>query len=251
MSLPADPHVFLGRSSLPLDDEIIKDEIRYKMTISHLHILPPENPVPSVASMPDSSSRRWCSHNEDPGFNPHIQVFVAQPAYLCLAEHSASDLESEVGGILVGTWSVDAEQGQEFIVVETALPARFTRQGSVYLTFTQDSLVDLHAEMDEHYPDKQIVGWYHTHPGMGVFLSSYDAWLHQHFFPEQWQVALVIDPISAAGGFFIRQVDGVLDPARCFGFHELNGKSGQSFVRWNNLHQESTDTENKGVDVDE
>jgi hypothetical protein len=108
-----------------------------------------------------------------------------------------------------------------------------------------------HAEMDEHYPDKQIVGWYHTHPGMGVFLSSYDAWLHHHFFPEPWQVALVIDPLSPAGGFFIRQVDGTLDPGRYFGFHELDVNSAESFVGWNNLQQESPATENKGEELNE
>jgi proteasome lid subunit RPN8/RPN11 len=216
-----------------------------------MHILPPENPVPSAGSIPLDNSRHWRSHNEEQDFNPHIQVFVARKAYLRLEEHSASDLESEVGGILVGAWSLDDELGMEFIIVEAALPARFTRQGSVYLTFTQDSLVDLHAEMDEHYPDKQIVGWYHTHPGMGVFLSSYDAWLHQHFFPEPWQVALVIDPVSQVGGFFIRQADGILDPARCFGFHELDGTSDRSFVHWNNLRLETEANENKGDDLNE
>jgi proteasome lid subunit RPN8/RPN11 len=197
------------------------------------------------------NTKRWMSHTEKPGFDPHVCVFVDKLAYLRLAEHSASDLESEVGGILVGVWSLDTAQHREFIVIETALPARFTRQGSVYLTFTQDSLVDLHAEMDDHYPGKHIVGWYHTHPGMGVFLSSYDAWLHLHFFPEPWQVALVIDPVSATGGFFIRQADGSLDPARYFGFQELDGNSGESFVRWNNLQPKTEPAENKGDDLNE
>ena len=201
--------------------------------------------------MPLSGARRWFSPDEEPGFTPNIPVFVAQSAYLGFVEHAASDLEREVGGILVGNWSMDTGTRQQFIVVEAALPARFTRQGSVYLTFTQDSLIDIHTEMDEHYPDKQIVGWYHTHPGMGVFLSPYDAWLHYHFFPEPWQVALVIEPHSAAGGFFIRQADGVLDPARYYGFYELDGNSGQSIVRWNNLEQESVTAEKKGVDPHE
>jgi proteasome lid subunit RPN8/RPN11 len=220
------------------------------MTISQLHVFPPDNPIPIASSMP-LNTRRWWSHTEKPGFDPQICVFVDKLAWLRLAEHSASDLESEVGGILVGTWSLDAGLHQEFIVIETALPARFTRQGSVYLTFTQDSLVDLHAEMDDHYPGKHIVGWYHTHPGMGVFLSSYDTWLHHHFFPEPWQVALVIDPVSAAGGFFIRQADGTLDPTRYFGFHEMDGNPGQSFVRWNNLHPEMEPAENKGDALNE
>jgi proteasome lid subunit RPN8/RPN11 len=220
------------------------------MTISHLQVLPPENPAPATATMPLSSARRWFSQDEEPEFNKHIPVFVAPVAYLRLVEHAASDLESEVGGILVGNWSMDAGSQQQFIVVESALPARFTRRGSVYLTFTQDSLVDLHAEMDEHYPDKQIIGWYHTHPGMGVFLSPYDTWLHHHFFPEPWQVALVIDPNSATGGFFIRQADGALDPGRCYGFYELVGTE-QSVVRWNNLQQESEVFDNKGAYLNE
>ena len=201
--------------------------------------------------MPLSGARRWFSSNEEPGFHAHTPVFVAQSAYLRLVEHAASDLESEVGGILVGNWLLDAESRRQFIVIETALPARFTRQGSVYLTFTQDSLVNLNAEMDEYFPDEQIVGWYHTHPGMGVFLSSYDAWLHHHFFREPWQVALVIDPNSATGGFFIRQSDGVLDTGRYFGFYEMDGNSGQSFVRWNNLQQELEAIDKKGADLNE
>ncbi len=221
------------------------------MTVSHLHILPPDNPVPQTASMPLSSSRRWYSHNEEQGFEPSIQVFVAQSTYLRLAEHSTSDLDSEVGGILVGARFMDAGLEREFIIIETSLPARFTRQGSVFLTFTQDSLVDLHAEMDERYPDKQILGWYHTHPGMGVFLSSHDTWLHHHFFPEPWQVALVIDPLSSTGGFFVRQADGVLDPSRYFGFHELDGNSRGSYVHWSNLQHGSRATENKGADLNE
>ena len=82
---------------------------------------------------------------------------------------------------------------------------RYTRQGSVYLTFTQESLVDIHDQIDANYKGQKIVGWYHTHPNMGVFLSHYDTWLHNNFFPEPWQVALVVEPISAIGGFFIRQ----------------------------------------------
>lgn len=189
--------------------------------------------------MPLGNARHWFSPYEELGFRPHISVFVAQSAYDLVADHATSKPEYEVGGILVGNWHTDAETGQPFVIVETALPAHFTRQGSIYLTFTQDSLVALHAEMDEHFPGKQIVGWYHTHPGMAVFLSPYDTWLHRHFFPEPWQVALVIEPHTDVGGFFIRQADSTLDPGRYFGFYELDGNSGRSIVHWHNLQYES------------
>jgi hypothetical protein len=70
---------------------------------------------------------------------------------------------------------------------------------------------------------------------MGVFLSHYDTWLHSNFFPEPWQVALVVEPVSSTAGFFVRQKNGILDPTRYFGFYELDGNYGRSMVNWTNL----------------
>jgi hypothetical protein len=72
---------------------------------------------------------------------------------------------------------------------------------------------------------------------MGIFLSNYDTWLHKNFFPEPWQVALVVEPYSSLGGFFIRQPDGSLNPKRYFGFYEVDGANGSSIARWQNLLQ--------------
>jgi proteasome lid subunit RPN8/RPN11 len=221
------------------------------MTTSRIHFLPPESPAPQPASLPIENARHWVSKYEDGDVSAPVSVFVTQSAYNQAVVHAASEGDIEVGGILVGKWCADGESCRQFILVAAALPARFTQQGSVYLTFTQDSLVDIHAKVEEFYPGKEIVGWYHTHPRMGVFLSHYDTWLHEHFFPEPWQVALVIEPHTAIGGFFVRQEDGVLDPSRYFGFYELDGDSGRSIVHWNNLQVGSDESQFKGVDRNE
>jgi len=91
--------------------------------------------------------------------------------------------------------------------------------------------------------DEKIVGWFHTHPRMGVFLSHYDTFLHRNFFPEPWQVALVVEPFSSVAGFFIRQADGTFDPTRYFGFYEMDGANGQSVVRWQNLQKVEMESE--------
>jgi proteasome lid subunit RPN8/RPN11 len=193
-------------------------------------------PQPITTPLPLKRASRWNSPYETPSLQPLVRVFVTQPAYSRICMHSVSDMKNEVGGILVGQWCLD-ENEEHFIVVEHALPARHTRQGSVFLTFTQDSLVDIHDQIDTNYKGQTIVGWYHTHPNMGVFLSHYDTWLHRNFFPESWQVALVVEPVTAAGGFFIRQKQGLLDPTRYFGFYELDGSFGRSMVYWTNLSQ--------------
>ena len=158
-----------------------------------------ETMQPLATPIPIKQASRWNSPYDEAGLEPLVSVFVSQPAYSRICVHSVSDLKNEVGGMLVGQWCLGDEH-EQFVVVEHALPARHTRQGSVYLTFTQDSLVDIHDQIDEHYKGLKIVGWYHTHPGMGVFLSHYDTWLHRNFFPEPWQVALVVEPVSATGG---------------------------------------------------
>ena len=206
-----------------------------------IHVLPPNMTQPITTPLPVNRASRWNSQYDETGLNPLVSVFMTQPAYSRICVHSVSDMQNEVGGVLIGQWCVDINDNDrnrnQFIVVEHAIPARHTRQGSVYLTFTQESLVDIHDQIDTNFQGKRIVGWYHTHPRMGIFLSHYDTWLHKNFFPEPWQVALVVEPHSSLGGFFVRQSAGVLDPTRYFGFYELDGSFGRSMVFWSNLNQ--------------
>jgi proteasome lid subunit RPN8/RPN11 len=202
-----------------------------------IRIAPPEVPQPNVTLKPLENAQRWESPHDGNGLQPTVSVFLNRAAYIRISVHSCSSDTVEVGGVLVGDWCVEEETGEQFVVVKHALPARHTLQGSVYLTFTQDSLVDLHDQIEKRFEGERIVGWYHTHPRMGIFLSHYDTWLHRNFFPEPWQVALVVEPYSSLGGFFIRQPDGGLNPTHYFGFYEVDGASGQSIVRWQNLWQ--------------
>ena len=205
------------------------------MTDPSIHILPSEPSSPPGAHIPSSRAWRWRSQFEQDDHNPVVSVFVTQRAYVRFCAHAGSDLQNEVGGWLVGKWRADKVTGENFIVVEAILPAPHTRQGSAYLTFTQDTQIALYDELNERYPNKDLVGWYHTHPRMGVFLSQYDTWLHRNFFPELYQVALVIEPYSATGGFFLRQPDGNLDPRHYYGFYELYHRNKRSVVHWRNM----------------
>ena len=63
----------------------------------------------------------------------------------------------------------------------------------------------------EQFPDELIVGWHHTHPNLRVFLSGYDLFIHRHFFPEPWQIAMVVDPVLQEFGFYQWLHDDVVD----------------------------------------
>jgi proteasome lid subunit RPN8/RPN11 len=212
-------------------------------TRPRIHLAPPEDSQPHPVPAPMDFALRWDSPYDNGEVQPVVRLFLTQPAYARVHIHAASDLDNEVGGILVGQWCLDTATNSRFLVIENVLRARYTRQSRVHLTFTQDSLVHFHDIIEQRFAGKQIVGWYHTHPRMGVFLSHYDTWLHNHFFSEPWQVALVVEPYSCMGGFFIRQNSGVLDPSRYFGFYEMNGRLGHSTIRWQNLSCSGNESE--------
>lgn len=50
--------------------------------------------------------------------------------------------------------------------------------------------------------DLRILGWWHTHPDFGCFLSTTDIHTQEFFFPEPYQVALIMDPIRREYTFF-------------------------------------------------
>lgn len=72
------------------------------------------------------------------------------------------------------------------------------------LTFTQDAWEHIHRTLERSYPDdEQIVGWYHSHPGFGIFLSEHDLFIHRNFFSGPSQIALVVDPHATTEGVFV------------------------------------------------
>jgi proteasome lid subunit RPN8/RPN11 len=189
---------------------------------------------PRFTSIPTRNARRWIVPGED-AIAPAVQVFLSQRAFVRICAHAGSDLDNEVGGWLVGVWCWDKTSQEEFVLVQAIIPADHTRNGSAFLTFTHESQLEMLGILEARFPGKNLVGWFHTHPRMGVFLSGYDLFLHNHFFPHPWQVALVIEPHSAVGGFFIRDRDHRLDARHHYGFHEIHNGLERSVVHWRNL----------------
>jgi proteasome lid subunit RPN8/RPN11 len=189
---------------------------------------------PDHTRIPVHLAHRWEAGDENPAV-PAVKVFITQKAYLRVIGHAHSDMDNEVGGWLLGRWCWDDDTHEEFIVIDASLNTSNQQNSSTHLTFTRESQVRMHAIKEERYPDKMVVGWFHTHPRMSLFLSGFDVFLHENFFPHPWQVALVIEPHTRIGGFFIRGADGDLNNRKYYGFYELTNRKNQSVVHWRNL----------------
>ena len=64
--------------------------------------------------------------------------------------------------------------------------------------------------------DLRILGWWHSHPDFGCFLSTTDIHTQRFFFPETYQVALIVDPIREEYAFF------TLDGSSKKGYKEIS-----------------------------
>ncbi len=133
---------------------------------------------------------------------PKIKVRV-QPVIVMEAEvarkirqHARTSMKAEVCGVLIGSMDEDR------MTVEACIAGINAAQGGAHVTFTQDTWEHIYKIKDKQYPDEKIVGWYHSHPGFGVFLSEHDLFIQENFFSNTQQVAWVYDPHTDEEGCF-------------------------------------------------
>jgi proteasome lid subunit RPN8/RPN11 len=113
-----------------------------------------------------------------------------------IRQHARSNGKTEVCGVLIGA------EGDGVTSVQACIAGVNAAQGGSHVTFTQDTWEHIYKIKDRDYPDERIVGWYHSHPGFGVFLSDHDTFIHKNFFSSPQQVAWVYDPHSDEEGCF-------------------------------------------------
>jgi proteasome lid subunit RPN8/RPN11 len=113
-----------------------------------------------------------------------------------IRQHARTSMKAEVCGVLIGNTE------HERMTVEACIAGINAAQGGAHVTFTQDTWEHIYKIKDKEYPDHKIVGWYHSHPGFGVFLSEHDLFIQQNFFSNPQQVAWVYDPHTDEEGCF-------------------------------------------------
>jgi proteasome lid subunit RPN8/RPN11 len=123
-------------------------------------------------------------------------LIVSSEVLRGIRQHARSQSKTEVCGVLIGN-----ERGGK-LRIEASIPGANATQGGTHVTFTQDTWEHIYKIKDSDYPDDRILGWYHSHPGFGVFLSDHDTFIHQNFFSSPQQVAWVYDPHSDEEGCF-------------------------------------------------
>ncbi|MFM6451852.1 MAG: Mov34/MPN/PAD-1 family protein [Planktothrix sp.] len=130
------------------------------------------------------------------------KVYILEDALKNLIEHLQSNLRVEQGGILFGNAYTDPTFGI-YVEVTAAVPAPATIGTGASLEFTPDSWVGIMNHAKATHPEANIIGWYHSHPDIGVFMSGTDMRTQRSFFPHPWCLSIVYDPVQNKIGYFL------------------------------------------------
>jgi proteasome lid subunit RPN8/RPN11 len=121
----------------------------------------------------------------------------------------------EVGGVLFG------ERDGAVIRIRGFRELRIEYKSGPSFTLSDKDELELRELLRASRADPDLsglepLGWWHSHTRSEIHLSAGDIALHDRYFPEPWQVALVLkphkwDPVRAA--FFLRHTDGAMAEA--------------------------------------
>jgi proteasome lid subunit RPN8/RPN11 len=137
------------------------------------------------------------SDAREPGF-----VIVAQRSVIdAVHAHGESDTGVEICGVLVG--NVHHDRISPYLLIDGHIRGDKATSKQTQVTFTAETWDSIQKAMERDHAGKKIVGWYHTHPGFGLFLSGMDLFIQDNFFNLPWQVAWVYDPIARIDGMFV------------------------------------------------
>ncbi|CAH6720230.1 ubiquitin carboxyl-terminal hydrolase Rpn11p [[Candida] jaroonii] len=123
-------------------------------------------------------------------------VYISSLALLKMLKHGRAGVPMEVMGLMLGEY-VDEFTIQVIDVFAMPQSGTGVSVEAVDDVF-QTKMMDMLRQTGR---DQMVVGWYHSHPGFGCWLSSVDVNTQQSF--EQLNkraVAVVIDPIQSVKG---------------------------------------------------
>lgn len=131
-----------------------------------------------------------------------MRQIVIFPGILSLILSKAARAgRTEIGGFLIGKI-----KRNQLIITRATFPRQIGT--STHVSINDVDMALLAEELAERGAGEVIIGWHHTHPGLGVFLSGTDVSTqrrYQAFFPEA--VAMVMDPIKFSETLNLEDLD--------------------------------------------
>lgn len=129
------------------------------------------------------------------------KVYISSTAVNEIVKHLCLDLNREHGGLLVGSPYVDRPGSPVYVDIAGAIPAIGAIGTPGRWMLTREAWAYVSEILEGEYSGNIVVGWYHSHPGLGAFFSGTDHFTQSMFYSNKWNVALVYDPCQPRSDF--------------------------------------------------
>merc|ERR1711903_281457 len=136
------------------------------------------------------------------------QVYISSLALLKMLKHGRAGVPMEVMGLMLGEFVDDYTVR---VVDVFAMPQSGTGESEEAVDpVFQTKMLDMLKQTGRN---EMVVGWYHSHPGFGCWLSGVDINTQQSFEQlNQRAVAVVIDPIQSVKGKVVIDAFRLINP---------------------------------------
>jgi proteasome lid subunit RPN8/RPN11 len=129
-----------------------------------------------------------------------FQVYITEEAHRKAWQHVRGSPNVECGGILMGYPFQTLDRQITFVVIVDVILQNSDNRSVGHFTVSPAGIAEarIKIERDGYFS----VGWYHSHPGHGVFLSGQDMTIVRSIYNSDWHMAWVIDPLREKEAFF-------------------------------------------------
>ena len=144
----------------------------------------------------DTEMMGFSSKNAANHFDTAETVYISGTAILKMLKHGKSGIPLEVVGLMLGRW-VDDYTVQIVDIFPTPQSGTGTSVEAIDDAY-QATMTDMLKSVGR---TEDVVGWYHSHPGFGVWLSNVD--INQQLYWEKLNprsIAVVVDPVQSVRG---------------------------------------------------
>uniref|UniRef100_A0A9I9DDF4 COP9 signalosome complex subunit 5 n=1 Tax=Cucumis melo TaxID=3656 RepID=A0A9I9DDF4_CUCME len=133
---------------------------------------------------------------DSPTLDSSEQVYISSLALLKMLKHGRAGVPMEVMGLMLGEF---VDEYTVRVVDVFAMPQSGTGVSVEAVDHVfQTNMLDMLKQTGR---PEMVVGWYHSHPGFGCWLSGVDINTQQSFEAlNQRAVAVVVDPIQSVKG---------------------------------------------------
>merc|ERR1711991_869705 len=164
--------------------------------------------LPRMGGMMGMGGAPQAATGDAPLVDSSEQIYISSLALLKMLKHGGAGVPMEVMGLMLGDF---VDEYTVKVVDVFAMPQSGT---GVSVEAVDDEFQTAMLEMlKQTGRPEMVVGWYHSHPGFGCWLSSVDCNTQQSF--EQLHpraVAVVVDPIQSVKGKVVIDAFRLINP---------------------------------------